>query len=112
MKEIKAFIKPFMLAKVEAALLGTPGFVGMTVTDCRGIGHDQLQRKLEKRGLQVELVKKVKIEMVVPDHLVDTMANVILHAAHTSNPGDGIIYISNVEDAVRIKTFDKGEPAF
>jgi len=112
MKEIKAFIKPFMLAKVEEALLGTPGFVGMTVTDCRGIGHDQLQRKLGEREIRIELVKKVKIEMVVPDHLVETMADAILHAAHTGNPGDGLVYITQVEKAVRIKTFDANEKAF
>ena len=110
MKTITAIIKPFMLAKVQEALQATPGFPGMTVTDCRGIGHDRLEGA-RQRASELEFVGKVRIEVVVTDDLADRLADVMARAAHTGNPGDGLIYISLVDAAIRVRTFDKDEQA-
>ena len=110
MKTITAIIKPFMLAKVQEALQATPGFPGMTVTDCRGIGHDRLEGA-RQRASEVEFMGKVKIEVVVADDLAERLAGVMARAAHTGNPGDGLIYLSSVDAAIRVKTFDKDEQA-
>ena len=110
MKIITAIIKPFMLAKVQEALQATPGFPGMTVTDCRGIGHDRLEGA-RHRATEVEFIAKVRIEVVVADDLADRLADVMARAAHTGNPGDGLIYISMVGAAIRVRTFDKDEQA-
>lgn len=108
MKTITAIIKPFMLAKVQEALQATPGFPGMTVTDCRGIGHDRLEGA-RQRASELEFVGKVRIEVVVTDDLADRLADVMARAAHTGNPGDGLIYISLVDAAIRVRTFDRDE---
>jgi len=107
-KTITAIIKPFMLAKVQEALQATPGFPGMTVTDCRGIGHDRLEGA-RQRASELEFVGKVRIEVVVTDDLADRLADVMARAAHTGNPGDGLIYISLVDAAIRVRTFDRDE---
>ena len=108
MKTITAIIKPFMLARVQEALQATPGFPGMTVTDCRGIGHDRLEGA-RQRASELEFVGKVRIEVVVTDDLADRLADVMARAAHTGNPGDGLIYISLVDAAIRVRTFDRDE---
>jgi|SRR3989338_2670557 len=111
MKEVKAIIKPFMLVKVEEALLGIQEFHGMTVTDCRGMGHEWVEKHPNERERGIEFVPKIKIEIVVPDHLADVIADVILHAAHTGNHGDGLVYITDVQTVIRIKTFCSDEQA-
>lgn len=107
MKTITAIIKPFMLAKVQEALQATPGFPGMTVSDCRGISHDRLERAPRERHHGVEFIGKIKIDIIAPDEAADSLAEIIARAAHTGNHGDGLVYISPVNSAIRIRTFDK-----
>ena len=107
MKEIKAFIQPFMLGKVAKALEGIPEFPGLSVSDVRGFGRG----KIEKRARVVEFVSKVKIEIVAKAEMVGIIVDTIERHAHTGNMGDGKIFVSNVERAVRIRTGEKDEEA-
>ena len=107
MKEIKAFIQPFMLGKVTNALEGIPEFPGMSVSDVRGFGRG----KIEKKVRIVEYVPKVKIEIVANDEMVDRIVETIQKYAHTGNMGDGKIFVSDVERAVRIRTGEKDDEA-
>jgi nitrogen regulatory protein P-II 1 len=107
MKEIKAFIQPFILGKVTKALEGIPEFPGLSVSDVRGFGRG----KVENRVRFVEYVPKVKIEIVARDEMVDRIVETIQKYAHTGNMGDGKIFVSDVERAVRIRTGEKDEEA-
>lgn len=107
MKEIKAFIQPFMLSKITKALEEIPEFPGMSVSDVRGFGRG----KLEKGITIVEYVPKVKIEIVAKDEMVDRIVETIERYAHTGNLGDGKIFVLDVERAVRIRTGEKDEEA-
>jgi nitrogen regulatory protein P-II 1 len=107
MKEIKAFIQPFMLSRVTKALEVIPEFPGMSVSDVRGFGRG----KLVKGITIVEYVPKVKIEIVAKDEMADRIVETIERHAHTGNMGDGKIFVSNVERAVRIRTGEKDEEA-
>jgi len=107
MKEIKAFIQPFMLGKVTKALEGIPELPGMSVSDVKGFGRG----KSEKGVTIVEYVSKVKIEIVAKDEMVDRIVETIQKYAHTGNMGDGKIFVSNVERAVRIRTGEIDEEA-
>ncbi|MGC8796259.1 P-II family nitrogen regulator [Thermodesulfovibrio sp.] len=111
MKKIEAIIKPFKFEEVKEALV-LAGIQGMTVTDVKGFGrqkgHVEIYRGYE---LEVIFIPKIKIEVVVPDSLVDKVINVILEKAYTGSVGDGKIFVIPVEDAVRIRTKDKGEQA-
>ena len=113
MKEIKAIIQPFMLSKVINALKELEGLPGVTVdTSVHGFGKsrgaDAAHRVVD--GL-VEYVPKAKLEVVVPDRLVDAVVSTILKAAHTGNPGDGKIFVYNVQEIVKIRTGERGEGA-
>lgn len=113
MKEIKAIIQPFMLSKVIGALKELEGLPGVTVdTSVRGFGKgraaDASSRVVEDL---VEYVPKAKLEIVVPDDLVETVVSVIQKNAHTGNPGDGKIFVYNVEEVVKIRTGERGENA-
>ena len=107
MKEIKAFIQAFMLSKVTKALEGIPEFPGMSVSDIRGFGRGKIVKGINT----VEYVPKVKIEIVAKDEMVDRIVETIQKYAHTGNMGDGKIFVSNVERAVRIRTGEKDEEA-
>jgi nitrogen regulatory protein P-II 1 len=111
MKKIEAIIKPFKLDEVKDALVAI-GVQGMTVTEVKGFGRQKGQVEVY-RGTEVEVlfVPKVKVEVVVPDHLVDKVVETILKSAHTGSIGDGKIFIIPVEDAIRIRTREKGESA-
>ena len=111
MKEITAIIKPFMLSKVEEALVAAGTFPGMTVTECRGIGRNRLQRASQDKRVGLEFAGKVKIQIVVPDDVAERLAEVIVKAAHTGHHGDGLVYITPVDAAIKVKTFDRGEAA-
>lgn len=113
MKEIKAIIQPFMLSKVVAALKEVEGLPGVTVdTSVRGFGKT---RAVGAPTLItddfVEYVPKAKLEIVVPDELVDAVVKVIQQNAHTGNFGDGKIFVTNVENAIKIRTGETGERA-
>ena len=109
MKEIKAIIQPFMLDKVLDALhqqAGIPGcIVSRVETHGKATGHD-----IEERMAQ-ESATKVKLEIVVPDRLVDQVVKLIQAHAHTGNKGDGKIFVINVADVVAIRTGEQGEKA-
>ncbi len=111
MKKIEAIIKPFKLDDVKAALSGV-AVQGMTVTEVRGFGRQKGHKEVY-RGAEyvVELVPKIKIEVVVPDQVVTRVVEVIAKAARTGKIGDGKIFVSPVDEAIRIRTGERGESA-
>ena len=111
MKKIEAIIKPFKLDDVKDALHEI-GLQGMTVIDARGFGRQKGHTELY-RGAEyvVDFLPKVKIEIVVRDDLVETAAAAIQRAAHSGRIGDGKIFISPVENAIRIRTGETGDDA-
>jgi nitrogen regulatory protein P-II 1 len=111
MKKIEAVIKPFKLDDVKEAL-NELGVVGMTVTEVRGFGrqkgHTELYRGSE---YTIDFLPKVKVEVVVPDPLVDKVVSVICQAAKTGSIGDGKVFVLSMDEAIRIRTGEKGEAA-
>ena len=111
MKKIEAIIKPFKLEEVKSAL-GEIGAQGMTVTEVKGFGrqkgHTEIYRGSE---YTVDFLPKIKIELVVADSLVDTAIKTIVEAAKTGKIGDGKIFVSPVEQAIRIRTGEVGDTA-
>jgi nitrogen regulatory protein P-II 1 len=111
MKKVEAIIKPFKLEEVKDAL-GEVGIEGMTVTEVKGFGrqkgHTEIYRGSE---YTVDFLPKIKLELVVPDSSVETAIAAIIKAAKTGKIGDGKIFVSNVEQAIRIRTEEKGEAA-
>ena len=111
MKKIEAIIKPFKLEEVKDALAEI-GIEGMTVTEVKGFGrqkgHTEIYRGSE---YTVDFLPKIKMELVTVDSLVDGAVAAIVKAAKTGKIGDGKIFVSNVEEAVRIRTEEKGEKA-
>lgn len=111
MKKIEAYIKPFKLDDVKAALMEI-GVRGMSVTEVRGFGrqkgHTELYRGSEYK---VDFLPKTKLEIVVADDKVEQVIEVIQKVARTGQVGDGKIFIIPVEDAVRIRTGESGEGA-
>ena len=111
MKKIEAIIKPFKLEEVKDALAEI-GIEGMTVTEVKGFGrqkgHTEIYRGSE---YTVDFLPKIKLETVVPDHLVDQATAAIVKSAKTGKIGDGKIFVSTVDQAVRIRTEETGEKA-
>ena len=111
MKKIEAIIKPFKLDEVKAALSAL-GVEGMTVSEVKGFGrqkgHTEIYRGSE---YTVDFLPKVKIEVVVADGLVASAMDAVMKAAKTCKIGDGKIFVSAVESAVRIRTGEMGEQA-
>jgi nitrogen regulatory protein PII len=111
MKKIEAIIKPFKLEEVKDAL-GEAGIEGMTVTEVKGFGrqkgHTEIYRGSE---YTVDFLPKIKLELVLPDGTIETAVNAIVNAAKTGKIGDGKVFVSPVEEAVRIRTDEKGEAA-
>ncbi len=111
MKKIEAIIKPFKLEDVKEALTAI-GVDGMTVIEVKGFGqqkgHTEIYRGSE---YTIDFLPKIKIEVVVPDSTVDAAVEAILKSAKTGKIGDGKIFISNVENAYRIRTEESGENA-
>ena len=111
MKKIEAIIKPFKLDDVNEALTEL-GVIGMTVTEVRGFGrqkgHTELYRGSE---YTIDFLPKVKIELVVPDQLVDKVVAAIAAAARTGSIGDGKVFVMPMGEAIRIRTGEKGESA-
>ena len=111
MKRITAIIKPFKLDEVREALAEV-GVQGLTVTEVKGFGRQKGHAELY-RGAEyvVDFLPKVKIEIVVPDDAVETAIDSILKAAHTGKIGDGKIFVTAVEQVIRIRTGETGEAA-
>ena len=111
MKKIEAIIKPFKLDDVKEALQEA-GVQGMSVTEIKGFGRQKGHTELY-RGAEyvVDFLPKVKIEMVLPDDQVDAAVEAIVSAARTEKIGDGKIFVSPVEQAIRIRTGETGEDA-
>jgi nitrogen regulatory protein P-II 1 len=111
MKKIEAVIKPFKLDEVKTALLAI-GVQGMTVSEVRGFGRQKGHTELY-RGAEyvVDLLPKVKLEVVVADELVDKVVVTIQDAAKTGRIGDGKVFVSEIADVVRIRTGERGESA-
>lgn len=111
MKKIEAIIKPFKLEDVKESLAGV-GIEGMTVCEVKGFGrqkgHTEIYRGSE---YTVDFLPKIKIEIVVADNQVAAAVDAVLKSAKTGKIGDGKVFIYNVEDALRIRTGEKGEQA-
>ena len=111
MKLIIAIIKPFKLDEVRVALSGI-GVQGLTVTEVKGFGRQKGHTELY-RGAEyvVDFLPKVKVEVVLADESVDAVIEAIRNAAQTGRIGDGKIFVSNVEEVVRIRTGETGVDA-
>lgn len=111
MRKIEAIIKPFKLDEVKEAL-HEAGIQGMTVTEVKGFGRQKGHHELY-RGAEytVDFNPKVKLEIVVEDSLVDRVVDTILKTAKTGKIGDGKIFILPIEEAVRIRTGERGQDA-
>ncbi len=111
MKKIEAIIKPFKMDDVRDALADV-GIAGMTVTEVKGFGrqkgHTELYRGAE---YQVDFLPKIKIELALPDDLVEQAVEAISNAAKTGKIGDGKIFVYNLESALRIRTGESNEEA-
>ena len=107
MKKVEAIIRPFKLDEVKIALVNA-GIVGMTVSEVRGFGRQKGQTE-RYRGSEytVEFLQKLKVEIVVEDDQVDMVVDKIIVAARTGEIGDGKIFISSVDQVVRIRTGEK-----
>ena len=111
MKKIEAIIKPFKLDEVKEALQEA-GIQGLSVTEVKGFGRQKGHTELY-RGAEyvVDFLPKVKIEVVLTDDMVDTAIEAIIGAARTGKIGDGKIFVSPVEQAIRIRTGESGDDA-
>jgi nitrogen regulatory protein P-II 1 len=111
MKKVEAIIKPFKLSDVRDAL-AEAGVTGMTVAEVKGFGrqkgHTEIYRGSE---YTVDFLPKLKLEMVLPDHLAEAAVNAIIKSAKTGKIGDGKIFVSIIEEAIRIRTEERGDSA-
>ncbi len=111
MKKIEAIVKPFKLDEVKEALQGV-GIQGMTVTEVKGFGRQKGHTELY-RGAEyvVDFLPKVKIEIAISDELADKAVQAIVEAANTGRIGDGKIFVTEIEEAIRIRTGERGPDA-
>jgi nitrogen regulatory protein PII len=111
MKKIEAIIKPFKLEEVKDAL-GEVGIEGMTVSEVKGFGrqrgHTEIYRGSE---YTVDFLPKIKLEIVVDDEVLDSAVSAIVKSAKTGKIGDGKVFVSTIEEAIRIRTEEKGKAA-
>ncbi len=111
MKKIEAIIKPFKLEEVKEAL-DAVGIRGVTVSEVKGFGRQKGHTELY-RGAEyvVDFLPKIKLELVLPDNLVEKAVEAIIGSAKTGRIGDGKIFILPMDEAIRIRTGEKGEEA-
>jgi nitrogen regulatory protein P-II 1 len=112
MKEIKAIIRPSKLLEVAEELHGIEGLPGVTVSEIKGFGKGRAKNSTDQKGYEmVEFVQRIQLEVVVADEMVDEVVNVIQKYAHTGNTGDGKIFVSTVDNIVKIRTNERGRNA-
>lgn len=112
MKEITAVIRPHMSSKVMDALHALPHFPGITINDCQGQGRGEgAGGHFEATSENVFFTERLRLEMVCSDSAADGLVEIIQAAAHTGNPGDGIITVADLSSAVRIRTGQAQEGA-
>jgi nitrogen regulatory protein P-II 1 len=111
MKKVEAIIKPFKLDEVREAL-SEIGVTGLTVTEVKGFGRQKGHTELY-RGAEyvVDFLPKVKVEVIISDSLVERAIDAVIKAARTGKIGDGKIFVTTVEQVVRIRTGESGEAA-
>ena len=112
MKQIKAIVQPFRLSAIVAALQQIPDLPGITVFDVRGFGRQRARStpdSIEDEG--VLYARKVQMELVVPERLVDEVIRTIRESAHTGNSGDGKIFANSLDEVIRIRSGERGEDA-
>jgi nitrogen regulatory protein P-II 1 len=111
MKKIEAIIKPFKLDEVKDAL-NHIGLKGITVLEAKGFGRQKGHTELY-RGAEyvVDFLPKVKIELIIEDEMVEKAVEAIRSSAHTGRIGDGKIFVSSIEEAIRIRTGERGDAA-
>ncbi|AXX90647.1 transcriptional regulator [Arcobacter suis] len=111
MKKIEVIIKPFKLEDVKDALVEV-GITGMSVYDVKGYGRQQGHSELY-RGAEyvVDFLPKIKIDVVVKDEMVESVINAIVNSAKTGKIGDGKIFVSSLDEVVRIRTEERGSEA-
>ncbi len=111
MKKIEAIVRPHKVDEVREALLEV-GIKGMTILEVRGLGrqkgHTEIYRGSE---YHIGFLPKIKFELVVPDSLLDTAVHTILKAAKTGEVGDGKLFISTIDEAIRVRTEEAGDSA-
>ena len=111
MKKIEAVIQPFKLDEVKEALKSI-GIDGMTITEVRGHGRQKGHKEVYRgQEYNVDLLPKVKVELVVPSERTDEIVTAIIGAARTGKIGDGKIFVYDVQEAIRIRNDDRGESA-
>lgn len=111
MKLIEAIIKPFKLEEIKDAL-NEIGIAGMTITEVKGFGRQKGHTELY-RGAEyvVDFIPKIKVEVVVPDNIAEKVVDIIEKKGKTGKIGDGKIFVYNIEEAIRIRTGERGESA-
>jgi len=111
MKRVEIITRPYKLDEIKEALTGI-GIQGMTVTEVKGFGRQRGHKEVYRGAeYQVDFVSKVKIEIVIDDDMLDQALDVIQQAAKTGKIGDGKIFISTIDDAIRIRTGESGGSA-
>lgn len=103
MKEIRAYLQSYVLHDLISQLLELPGFPGISVSDCEGIGTEKLSISLRFEPF----FPRKRIEMFVPDELVEPIVAILIQQAHTGTPGDGRIFIMDVDESIRISTKER-----
>lgn len=112
MKEIKAIIRPFKLLKVLEALKEIKSLPGITISEIIGFGKDEINTKdIKIIDDKILSVPRTKLEIVVDDSMVDKVLNIIQKVAHTGNSGDGKIFVSNVDEVIKIRTNERSKVA-
>ena len=111
MKKIEAIVKPFKLDAVKEAL-NEIGIQGMTISEVKGYGQEKGHKEIHRGAeYEVDFIPKIKIEIVIDSDRVEKVVEHIQRAVNTGKIGDGKIFISQVEDAIRVRTGEKGEEA-
>lgn len=112
MKEIKAIIRPIKLLKVIEALQQVKSLPGVTISEIIGFGKEEPKTNDDETlSEKVLYVPRTKLEVVVDDKIAEEVINVIQQAAYTGNPGDGKIFVTTVNDVIKIRTNERGEKA-